>query len=120
MQISKTGTWLLCLLALAPSPGLAHAIMVKSAPEQGAAVKEVPAEIRVWFNEEVGEEYAALAVIASDGKRVDNKDGGRDSSDRTLLKASLSSISPGSYLVRWRVLSADGHVVSGKYEFELQ
>jgi methionine-rich copper-binding protein CopC len=107
-------------MAIAPTSVLAHAIMVKSAPEQGATLKEVPTEIRVWFNEDVGEEYAALAVIASDGKRVDNKDGERDSSDRTLLRATLLDISPGSYLVRWRVLSADGHVVSGKYKFEVQ
>ena len=99
---------------------LAHAIMVRSWPEQEETLQEVPAHIQIWFNEEVGEEYAALAVINGDGKRVDNRDGQRDSSDRSLLKVTLPPISPGTYLVRWRVLSADGHVVSGKFNFILQ
>ena len=35
------------------------------------------------------------------------------------LAAALPPLAPGTYHVEWRVLSADGHVVSGRYTFHV-
>jgi methionine-rich copper-binding protein CopC len=110
------------LLALfAASPGvLAHAILVKATPEREAVIAKAPEEVLLVFNDGVGEEFLALAVIDAAGKRVDKHDARLDFSDHSHLRASVEKLPPGRYIVRYRVLSADGHVVSGKYSFQVQ
>jgi len=99
---------------------LAHAILVKALPEREATVTDAPEEVLLIFNDSVGQEFLALAVIDPSGKRVDNHDAKLDFTDHSHLRASVSKLAPGRYTVRYRVLSADGHVVSGKYFFDVQ
>jgi methionine-rich copper-binding protein CopC len=99
---------------------LAHAILVKAMPAKESVVSDALDEVFLTFNEGVGSEYLALAVINADGKRVDQHDARLDFTDRSHLRASLSKLVPGRYTVRYRVLSADGHVVSGKYFFQVK
>ena len=99
---------------------LAHAILVKANPERESTVSDAPDEVSLIFNDAVGQEFLALAVIDPTGKRVDNHDAKLDFTDHSHLRASVSKLSPGRYTVRYRVLSADGHVVSGKYFFDVQ
>ena len=99
---------------------LAHAILVKAMPERDATLTDAPEEVLLTFNEGVGNDFLALAVVDGAGKRVDNHDARLDFTDRSKLRTSVSNLSPGRYLVRYRVLSADGHVVSGKYFFQVQ
>lgn len=99
---------------------LAHAILVRAEPAKDAVIGQPPEEVRLVFNDAVGREYLALAVIDADGKRVDKHDARLDFNDHSRLRASVEPLAPGRYTVRYRVLSADGHVVSGKYSFQLQ
>lgn len=99
---------------------LAHAILVKANPERESVIFDVPDEVLLIFNDSVGQEFLALAVIDPSGKRVDNHDAKLDFTDHSHLRASVSKLGPGRYTVRYRVLSADGHVVSGKYFFDVQ
>jgi methionine-rich copper-binding protein CopC len=99
---------------------LAHAILVKANPAQESTITDVPEEVLLIFNDSVGQEFLALAVIDPTGKRVDNHDAKLDFTDHSHLRASVSKLAPGRYTVRYRVLSADGHVVSGKYFFDVQ
>lgn len=103
-----------------PAIRLAHAILVKAAPDKEATISDSPEEVLLIFNEGVGQEYLALAVVDSAGKRVDRHDAKLDFTDRSHLRASIDKLNPGRYMVRYRVLSADGHVVSGKYFFQMQ
>lgn len=99
---------------------LAHAILVKAMPERDATITDIPEEIHLTFNEGVGTEFLALAVVDDSGKRVDKHDAKLDFTDHSNLRASVSGLAAGRYMVRYRVLSADGHVVSGKYYFQIQ
>lgn len=99
---------------------LAHAILVKANPAQEATISDAPEEVLLIFNDAVGQEFLALAVIDPSGKRVDNHDAKLDFTDHSHLRASVSKLAPGRYTVRYRVLSADGHVVTGKYFFDVQ
>jgi methionine-rich copper-binding protein CopC len=99
---------------------LAHAILVKSQPEKDAVISDAPEDVLLIFNDGVGEQYLALAVIDETGARVDQHDAKLDFSDHSHLRASVSKLNPGRYTVRYRVLSADGHVVSGKYFFQVE
>jgi methionine-rich copper-binding protein CopC len=111
-----TGLW---LAALSPQ-ALAHAILVKAFPEKESTISEAPEELLLIFNEGVGDEYLALAVVDSSGQRVDKHNAHLDLTDRSHLRATVEKLTPGRYMVRYRVLSADGHVVSGKYFFQIQ
>ena len=113
-----------CLLAVLSGLGLsstvyAHAILVKSVPEKETVITQSPEKVEVWFNDAVGRKYQALAVINKKGKRMDNRDVKQDSSDGAHLSATLKPMEPGKYTVRYRVQSADGHILSGKYYFTL-
>jgi methionine-rich copper-binding protein CopC len=103
-----------------PLPTYAHAIMVKSQPAEGAVLTESPKQIDVWFNDKVGSEYKALAVIDSAGKRVDNKDVTQETFDQSHLYSTLQSLLPGTYTVRYRVVSIDTHIVTGKFQFSIK
>ena len=111
---------LLLLALLLPVNALAHAILVKAHPEKESTIQAAPTEVVLVFNDSVGEEFLALAVVDEQGKRVDGHDAKLDFADHAQLRASVSGMAPGRYMVRYRVLSADGHVVSGKYFFTLQ
>lgn len=97
---------------------VAHAILVRSLPEQESTVN-APEEVKLWFNEGVGEQYLALAVINSEGKRVDNKDATQGFFDKSELTVTLPPVPAGKYAVRYRVQSADGHIITGKYYFSV-
>lgn len=103
-----------------PLPVFAHAIMVKSQPAVDSTVTESPKQIDVWFNDKVGSEYKALAVIDSAGKRVDNKDIGQETFDQSHIYVTVPQLTPGTYTVRYRVVSLDTHIVTGKYKFTLK
>jgi methionine-rich copper-binding protein CopC len=109
------------LVALAmPVPVFAHAIMVRSAPEKDSTITESPKQIDVWFNDKVGTEYKALAVIDSKGNRVDNKDLVQETFDPSHLYATVPNLPPDTYTVRYRVVSIDTHIVTGKYQFTIK
>lgn len=112
---------LVLIMALAvPMPLFAHAIMVRSAPEANATLAVSPKQIDVWFNDKVGTEYIALAVIDSKGKRVDNKDVQQETFDQSHLYATVPTLVPDIYTVRYRVVSIDTHIVTGKYQFTIK
>lgn len=103
-----------------PVPVLAHAILVKSQPAKDEIVQEAPKQIDLWFNDAVRSEYKALAVIDGSGKRVDNHDVEQSLTDGSNIHASLQSLTPGTYTVRYRVVSQDTHIVTGKFEFTIK
>ena len=107
-------------LESSPPVRFVHAILVKSQPEKEAIISDVPEEILLTFDAGVGEDMLALAVIDETGRRVDNHDAHLDFTDHSHLRASVLKLAPGRYTVRYRVLSADGHVVSGKYFFNVK
>lgn len=108
------------VIVLSISRAQAHAILVKADPAKEAVLSQIPTEIHLTFNDSVGQEFLALAVVDSSGKRVDRHDAKLDFTDHAQLRATLEPLAKGQYMVRYRVLSADGHVVSGKYTFILQ
>ncbi len=95
-----------------------HAILVEANPGDNQRLSAPPKQIRLRFDAAVGKRYLALAVIGKDRRRVDAGDAARDFLDPSTVTATLASpLTPGEYLVRYRVQSADGHIVTGRYRF---
>jgi methionine-rich copper-binding protein CopC len=99
---------------------LAHAIVVRmSPPQDGVAVGNI-GKVDVWYDAGIRDAFAALAVISAAGERVDKRDAAIDRSDPAHVSVSVNPLAPGKYTVRYRALSADGHLVSGAWEFEVR
>ena len=99
---------------------LAHAIIVKTSPPQGGVAAGNIGKVDVWYDAGIRDSLAALAVVSAAGERVDKRDAAIDASDPAHVSVSVSPMIPGKYTVRYRALSADGHMVSGAWEFDVQ
>jgi methionine-rich copper-binding protein CopC len=108
------------ILSTSPLPAFSHAIMVKSQPEENATLTVSPKQIDVWFNDKVGSEYKALAVIDSTGARVDNKDVQQELLDASHVYCTIPTLPAGTYTIRYRVVSIDTHIVTGKFQFTIK
>lgn len=108
------------LALLGPIAAQAHAILVKSQPAKDEEIKETPKQIDLWFNDPVRSQYKALAVIDSNGKRVDNHDVEQSLTDGSHIYATVSDLEPGTYTIRYRVVSEDTHIVTGKFQFSVK
>lgn len=112
---------LLALAALAtPMLASAHAILVRSQPAKDETVSTAPKRIDLWFDAAVRNEYLALAVIDSEGKRVDNHDAEQTLTDGANIHATVVDLTPGTYTIRYRVVSEDTHIVTGKFQFTVK
>ncbi|MEI4270495.1 copper resistance protein CopC [Klenkia sp. LSe6-5] len=96
-------------------PASAHATVVTSSPADGARLATVPAEVTVQFDEGVSLGAGYARVIGADGERVDT--GAATVTDDTVTIPLRSGLPDASYVVTWRVVSADSHPVSGAYAF---
>jgi methionine-rich copper-binding protein CopC len=108
------------LLALLPVAVAAHAFLVKSSPTRRAVLAQPPTRVDLWFNERLEPAYSRVSVVDAAGRQVDLGDGGVGRDDARRLTASLPTIAPGTYTVRYRVLSVDGHVVDGTFAFTVE
>ncbi len=98
----------------------AHAFLIRAEPRVGSKVNKVPTEVRVWFSETVQASVSSIRVFNESGKQVDKKDTHSDRANRAVICVSLIlALTPGSYKVVWRVTSADTHVTSGNFHFQI-
>ncbi len=101
-----------------PRPRFAHARVVRSFPGDGAAVPPgTVGKVEVWYNDPIGKDFVALAVLNTAGERVDKRDAAIDGADWTHVTVSVDRLPPGEYTVRYRAVSSDTHLVSGAWVF---
>ncbi len=98
----------------------AHAIVVRTSPAQGGVGAADIGKVDVWYDAGIRDAFAALAVVSETGERVDKRDAAIDSADPAHVSVSVNPLTAGKYTVRYRALSADGHLVSGAWEFEVR
>jgi copper transport protein len=104
-------------IQLACQPALAHATLVEASPAQGSEVSKPPERVELHFSEPVDAEFDPVVVRGAGGARVDAHDARVDPEDARVVLADLERVPEGSYTVKWRVTSIDGHVVEGRYDF---
>jgi methionine-rich copper-binding protein CopC len=106
----------LCVtLVLAAVAVRAHSLLIESAPPAGSSV-QAPPHLVLRFNNRIEKGLSRLRLV--DGTGVAHPltvATGEGDVDR--LTAGLPSLAPGPYRVEWQVLSADGHVVAGRFTF---
>jgi copper transport protein len=107
----------LAILVLVASTGmaLAHAALVSSDPADGAVLATAPDRLALTFNEPVSP--TVLSLTGADGKARSLDHYHRE--DATLVIDAPADLARGSYALNWRVISADGHPVSGASTFSI-
>jgi len=98
---------------------LLHATLLRSVPAANSRLSKPPETIRLVFSEQVVPELSQISLTAPDGKATVLKVA-NDPHDVHILVGQVGELVSGGYKVVWRVLSADGHPVSGSFAFTLQ
>jgi methionine-rich copper-binding protein CopC len=101
------------------SAAWAHAELKQASPAVDSTVAAAPTEVALNFSERLEPAFTAVIVRNAVGKRVDKADGHIDKADRTVIRASLQTLSPGVYIVEWRALSSDTHRSEGAFVFRV-
>ncbi len=117
----KRAALLVATLATLAAAGaaFAHAFLDRALPAVGSTVHGPPAEVKLWFSQELEPAFSTVRVLDKSGKQVDRRDKQLNPRDAALLKVSLPPLEPGTYRVVWRVLSVDTHVTEGDFTFEV-
>ena len=100
---------LLALLALAPLPAAAHAILMGSQPAAGATIPGGPTHILLRYNSRIDQARSRLELRAAGQPPAVLKL--EPSSDDSL--AATAPLAPGAWIIRWQVLAVDGHITRG-------
>ncbi|MER7889404.1 copper resistance protein CopC [Micromonospora sp. NPDC094482] len=105
-------------LLIAPAgPASAHAVLVSSSPAASAVLPSGPAEVVLTFSESVRKVPDKVRVIAPDGSRADR---GEPTFGGTVVTIPVDPAGErGTYLVSYRVISADSHPVSGAFTYSV-
>lgn len=114
-------TWPLTLaLLFAPAAAThvaaVHATLISSEPAASSRVASSPRRVRLVFSEPIEGTLARVALVTAGEAPVSLAAAGDPTNVRAVV-APVDSLAPGSYRVEWRVVSADGHPVSGTFVF---
>ncbi|WP_101788583.1 copper resistance CopC family protein [Nonomuraea indica] len=109
---------LACAVAGLPAPALAHNVLVGSDPKDGATLSSAPDRITLVFDQPARKGYAQVSVTGPDGaSHVDGE--AVVAAEKVSVKVEPLPAN-GAYTVGYRVLSADGHPITGKITFTLK
>jgi methionine-rich copper-binding protein CopC len=100
-------------------PAAAHAIVLDSSPTHEAALAEPPARIVLRFNSRIEAALSRVTIESGTGRPV-ALPAARDAGEANRLVVPLRPLAPGTYVVRYRVLAADGHVTEGALRFTVK
>ncbi|MGW5000688.1 copper resistance CopC family protein [Streptomyces hydrogenans] len=106
------------LLAVSAPPAAAHTELNGSDPANGAVLDAVPRTVTLTFSDPMSATYAQLAVTGPDGAALG--DGAPAVAGREVTLSLKAARTAGRYTVGYRVVSADGHPVSGTSAFTLR
>jgi methionine-rich copper-binding protein CopC len=106
------------LAVSAPASLDAHSLLVASSPAARAVVPAPPSRIELRFNNRIERRLSAVELVGPRGERYPAPVLDDGPPDR--LRAGVPALAPGVYRVEWRVLSTDGHVVTGTYTFTIR
>jgi hypothetical protein len=106
------------LLTASPRMALAHAVLVSSTPQKNAAISGPDITFSLKYNSRVDGARSALSLLKPDGKV--ERIGGLTQPLPDVVSATEHGLVKGAYVLRWQVLSSDGHITRGEVPFQVQ
>lgn len=107
------------LLSISSASLFAEGVLIKSIPSDNAQLNQFDGKVNLWFSGNVGDRYPSLVVVNSQGQRVDNRDVQLEIAARSQLRVTTKPLIPDRYVMRYRVVTEDGLVVSGISKFSV-
>ena len=107
---------LLALLFFAPPAG-AHAGLVSSDPADGSVLMQEPTQVVLEFNEALLEQTVSIAI--RDGQDQVVSAAAAQASGATVIVPWPAGLPDDTYRIAYRVVSADGHPVTGEISLAL-
>jgi copper resistance protein C len=96
----------------------AHTVLVSSNPKSNAMLTASPKYISITFNEELiaiaGKQVSKISLFNAKGKEIKLPPAQVIHKD---IVVAVSNLPASKYIVKYRVVSADGHPVSGSFNF---
>ncbi|WP_197522230.1 copper resistance CopC family protein [Occultella aeris] len=102
-------------LTLHASAAQAHDVLLSSAPADGETLSAAPTEVRLAFNNDILDLNAAIVLTDAEGTVLTEEAPVVDGTEVALPLP--DGVPAGVWTVTWRVVSSDGHPISGAYEF---
>ena len=108
------------LLLLGARSANAHAIVLESIPARDAVLDRSPSRVMLRFNSKIEKRLSRVTLAVAGGTPVatpiaDDGAAGAEGPDRIVVP--LRPLPPGAYVLRYKVLSADGHITEGALRF---
>lgn len=97
-------------------PAGAHADLIASEPSDGTTSDTPPTEVVLTFTEPVSIELGGIEVLDDDGEALDLEPSSQPTPEQVAV-ALPASLPDGAYLATYRVVSTDGHVITGAISF---
>src|SRR6202789_2296749 len=94
----------------------AHAFLDHAEPRAGSTVPTAPRQLSLSFTQKLEPAFSSVEVSDANGTRVDL---GKPSISASAMRIGLKPLSPGTYRVRWHVLSVDTHTTEGSFTFQV-
>jgi copper transport protein len=113
---------LLCLLIVGALSGLTapaahgHASLVSTDPSEGAVLPGAPETLTLTFDEPVSLVPSATRLFDADGEEVPTES---RSVDETVTVLPTEGLEDGTFVLTYRVISADSHPVAGSLSFSV-
>jgi copper resistance protein C len=106
----------LLLTALATTGARAHAFLDHASPLVGSTVATAPHEVLLSFTQKLEAAFSGVEVTDAGGARADQ---GQARISGNTMQIGVKLLPPGSYKVRWHVLSVDTHRTEGSFSFHV-
>jgi copper resistance protein C len=115
MRILTFATTVL-LTVMAATAAHAHAFLDHAEPRVGSTVPTAPREVVLFYTQNLEAAFSSVEVSDANGARVDL---GKPQISASTMRIGLKRLSPGTYRVRWQVLSVDTHTTEGSFTFHV-
>ena len=115
MRILNLATTAL-LAFLVSTAANAHAFLDHAEPRVGSTVSAAPKEVALFFSQNLEPAFSTIEVSDASGARVDQ---GKAKVSATTMRVGVKPLPPGTYRVRWQVLSVDTHTTEGSFTFQV-
>ena len=108
------------MVVLGAAPASAHAQLQSSDPSPSSVLSVPPRQVVLHFGEPVEIDFGSIRVLGPLGNRVDLGGTHHPPGDSDAVAIALPpGLRDGTYVVAWRVISADSHPVHGAYIFSV-
>lgn len=94
----------------------AHNVLISSTPAEGAVVPSAPASLSFTFDQPVQNFDPVVSLIGPDGKQYAT---GTPTINGNTVTGTVGAGPAGAYTAAYRVVSSDGHPVTGQVHFSL-